>query len=81
MDLQDALKACGWSVPTAMEKIRNDARNVMSAGGQKFSKLQPKKSRVREFEVTGTSKFFNFDFIISLRISILQVPELSVESY
>ena len=62
MDLQDALKACGWSVPTAMEKIRNDARNVMMAGGQKFSKLQPKKSRVRAHEVTGTCKFFNLDY-------------------
>jgi len=52
MDLQDALKACGWSVQTAMEKIRNDAKDLM-VGTQKFGKLQAKKSRVRAHEVTG----------------------------
>merc|ERR1711935_190693 len=52
MDLQDALKSCGWSVQTAMEKIRSDAK-VINVASQKFGSFQPKRERLRDHEVTG----------------------------
>ena len=52
MDLQDALKSCGWSVQTAMEKIRSDAK-VINISSQKFGSFQPKRERLRDHEVTG----------------------------
>merc|ERR1711935_1181790 len=52
MDLQDALKSCGWSVQTAMEKIRSDAK-VINVASQKFGSFQPKRERLRDHEVSG----------------------------
>ena len=45
MELQDALKACGWSVQTAMEKIRNDAKANFNVANQKFATQQKKQQR------------------------------------
>ena len=63
MDLQDALKSCGWSVQTAMEKIRSDAK-VINISSQKFGSFQPKRERLRDHEVTGTYLFILFCQII-----------------
>ena len=59
MDLQDALKSCGWSVQTAMEKIRSDAK-VINVASQKFGSFQPKRERLRDHEVTGTLHIYYF---------------------
>ena len=49
MDLQDALKSCGWSVQQAMSKICNDAKSI-NVASQKFSTKIEKKQRVRAHE-------------------------------
>ena len=61
MDLQDALKSCGWSVQTAMEKIRSDAK-VINISSQKFGSFQPKRERLRDHEVTGIFFAFTYNY-------------------
>jgi hypothetical protein len=61
MDLQDALKSCGWSVQTAMEKIRSDAK-VINVASQKFGSFQPKRERLRDHEVTGILFAFTYNY-------------------
>ena len=79
MDLQDALKSCGWSVQTAMEKIRSDAK-VINISSQKFGSFQPKRERLRDHEVTGIFSHLQhlhctanpFLLVMFLRIDILR---------
>ena len=54
MDLQDALKSCGWSVQQAMSKICNDAKSI-NVASQKFSTKIEKKQRVRAHEALEMS--------------------------
>ena len=72
MDLQDALKSCGWSVQTAMEKIRSDAK-VINISSQKFGSFQPKRERLRDHEVTGIFSHLPTIIVHTFRIRVRDV--------